>query len=141
MIDQYDDIINLPRHISKKRSPMPIEDRAAQFSPFAALTGHDSAVKETARTTDRKIELDIYMRDNLDYKLQILVAKINEEPRVSITYFEPDDKKVGGIYTTLTNTIKKIDIYNKTILMEGDIIIPIDEIINIEIIDIKDGGI
>lgn len=132
MTDKYDDIINLPRHVSKKRPPMPIKDRAAQFSPFAALTGHDAEVKETARITEKRVELDQYMKEKLNHKLQILVDKVKEEPKINITYFEPDDKKDGGAYITITGTVKKIDKYNKIILMKDYVSISLDEIIDIE---------
>ncbi|SHE60567.1 hypothetical protein SAMN02745784_01217 [Tissierella praeacuta DSM 18095] len=132
MIDKYDDIINLPRHVSKRRPPMPIEDRAAQFSPFAALTGHDAAVKETARITEKRVELDQYMKEELNHKLQILIEKIKENPKIKITYFEPDEKKDGGDYVTATGTFKKMDEYEKIIFMTDDIEVSIDEIIRIE---------
>ena len=83
MTDKYDDIINLPRHVSQKRLPMSIKDRAAQFSPFAALTGHDAEVKETARITEKRLELDQYMKEKLNHKLQILVDKVKEEPKIN----------------------------------------------------------
>lgn len=132
MTDKYDDIINLPRHVSQKRLPMSIKDRAAQFSPFAALTGHDAEVKETARITEKRVELDQYMKEKLNHKLQILMDKVKEETEINITYFEPDDKKDGGAYITITGRVKKIDEYEKMILMKDDILIPIDEIIRIE---------
>lgn len=132
MTDKYDDIINLPRHVSKKRPPMPVKDRAAQFSPFAALTGHDAEVKETARITEKRLELDQYMKEKLNHKLQILVDKVKEEPKINITYFEPDDKKDGGAYITITGRVKKIDEYERTILMKDGQVIPIDEIIRLE---------
>ncbi len=132
MTDKYGDIINLPRHISKKRPPMPIKNRAAQFSPFAALTGHDSAVRETARITEKRVELDHYMKKELNHKLQILMKKIKEEPEVKITYFLPDDKKDGGVYLTTTGRIKKIDEYKREILMKNGVLVPIDEIIKVE---------
>lgn len=132
MIDKYDDIINLPRHVSKKRVPMPIQERAAQFSPFAALTGHDAAVKETARITEKRIELDQYIKEELNHKLQILIEKIEENPKIKVTYFEPDDKKNGGVYITIIGRIKKIDEYGKIIFMTDDIEVHIDEIVRIE---------
>lgn len=132
MTKEYDDIINLPRHISKKRDPMPIIDRAAQFAPFAALTGHGAAVKETARETEDRIELDVYMKEALNHKLQILIDRLHEGPHINITYFKPDDKKDGGAYITTSGVIKKIDEYECTIFMNNGILIPIDEIIRID---------
>jgi len=132
MTDKYDDIINLPRHVSKKRPPMPIKDRAAQFSSFAALTGHDAEVKETARITEKRVELDQYMKEKLSHKIQILMDKVKEEPEVNMTYFEPDDKKDGGAYITITGRVKKIDEYERTIIMKDGGVIPMDEILNVE---------
>ncbi|WP_353095452.1 hypothetical protein [Tissierella praeacuta] len=132
MTKEYDDIINLPRHVSKKRDPMPIIDRAAQFSPFAALTGHDTAIKETARVTEDRIELDIYMKEVLNNKLQILIDQLHEHPYIGITYFQPDKKKDGGSYVTANGIVKRIDEYECIIFMTNGISIPIDEIIGIE---------
>lgn len=132
MTDKYEDIINLPRHISNKRSAMPIQDRAAQFSPFAALTGHDAAVKETARVTERRIDLDQYMKEDLNDKLQILIKRIKENPKIKIKYFQADKNKDGGTYIIVNNRVKKIDEYEKIIFMEDNTIIPIDNIVKIE---------
>lgn len=131
MKNKYDDIINLPRHVSKTRPRMKMIDRAAQFSPFAALTGHDAAVKETARLTDRRIELSEDMKITLNDRLQIIADRIKERPEVAITYFEPDAKKKGGAYITANGTIKKIDEHNRTVVMTDGTIVPIDEIISI----------
>ncbi|HZJ99834.1 MAG TPA: hypothetical protein VFC79_07495 [Tissierellaceae bacterium] len=128
----YDDIINLPRHVSKKRNCIPIIDRAAQFSPFVALTGYDTAIKETGRVTEDRIELDVYMKEALNNKLQILIDKLKEDPKIKITHFQPDEKKTGGAYTTVTGVVKKIDEYEKFIVLIDGISIPIDEIIDIE---------
>lgn len=132
MNKEYDDIINLPRHISKTRPKMSAIDRAAQFSPFAALTGHNAAIEETARLTEERVELDEYMKAALNNKLQIIGAKLKEKPEVSITYFIPDEMKEGGSYITVTARIKKIDEYEGLLIMTNDIEIPIDEIIKIE---------
>ena len=94
--NRYDDIISLPHHQSKTRPHMPLIDRAAQFSPFAALTGYDDAVKETARQTERKAELSEEMQACLQEKLQILQAQIPTKPEAILTYFEADEKKAGG---------------------------------------------
>lgn len=132
MTKKYDDIINLPRHVSKTRPQMPIIDRAAQFAPFAALTGHDAAVKETARLTEERVDLDEYMKEALNHKLLIIADQIKEHPEISITYFLADEKKDGGAYATSTGKVKKIDIYEGTLIMTDEIVIPIDEIISIE---------
>lgn len=130
--NKYDDIINLPHHTSPTRPRMSAIDRAAQFSPFAALTGYDAAVKETARLTDERIEIDEYMKEALDARIQIIAEHLSDKPEISITYFVPDDRKDGGAYITITGTVKKIDAYEQTIIMTDGTIIPVYEIIQIE---------
>ena len=132
MRNTYDDIIHLPHHVSTKHPHMALIDRAAQFSPFAALTGHDAAIKETARFTDEKVELDEYMKDILSDKLQIIAERLMDHPEIVITYFQPDEKKNGGAYVTATGTVKKIDEYDRIVVMTDKIEIPIDDIIGIE---------
>lgn len=132
MTKTYDDIINLPHHVSTTRPHMSAIDRAAQFSPFAALTGYDSAIKETARTTDERIQLDKYEIDALNDRLQIIADRIKEHPEVEITYFQPDAKKKGGAYVTAVSSAKKIDEYERVIVMTDGTAIPIDEIISID---------
>ena len=128
---KYDDIIYLPHHRSKKHAPMPLSDRAAQFSPFAALTGHDAAIKETARLTDKKIELDEYEVAVLDGILQTIREKLSENPEITVTYFEPDIKKDGGKYVTVTGNVKKMDEYTKCLIMNDGGRIRIEDIIEI----------
>jgi hypothetical protein len=128
----YDDIINLHRPISKTHPQMPISGRAAQFSPFAALTGHSVAIEETARLTDRRIELDEAVKLALNDKLQIIAERIREQPEIQITYFQPDEKKAGGAYITAVGTVKKMDEYQRVVRMSNGTVIPIDEIIRIE---------
>lgn len=128
---KYDDIINLPHHVSATRAKMPISDRAAQFSPFAALTGYDAAVKETARLTDERIELDESRKTILNEKLQIIMEQIQEHPEITVTYFLPDEKKAGGVYTNVTGCVKKIDEYERTVVMTEGTKIPIDQIYEI----------
>lgn len=132
MTEKYNDIIHLPHHVSKTRPPMKAIDRAAQFSPFAALTGHGAAVKETARLTDKRVELDEYMIDTLSHKLQIIEEVLKEGPEIEITYFQPDTKKKGGSYVTAIGTAKKIDQYKSLVIMTDKTVIPIDEIISID---------
>jgi len=132
MTREYDDIINLPHHVSATRPHMTAINRAAQFSPFAALTGYDAAIKETARLTDERVELDEYTKDILNDRLQIIADWIKEHPEIAITYFQPDAKKNGGAYVTATGTAKKIDIYERVVIMTDGMVIPIDEIISIE---------
>lgn len=132
MTNQYDDIINLPHHVSATRLHMPVLDRAAQFSPFAALTGYEAAVKETARLTDEQVELDEDSKAALEMKLQILSDELSNHPEVEITYFQSDAKKGGGAYINSIGTIKKIDEYERVLLMMDGTKIPIEAIIEIE---------
>lgn len=128
----YKDIINLPHHQSKTRKHMSMVDRAAQFSPFAALTGHSATIAETARLTDRQIELTEGDKAIINEKLQMLSDYLKSEPVVTITYFEPDDKKSGGSYETITGTIKRIDEVNKEIKFIDGSVILIERIYDIE---------
>ena len=131
-MDNYDDIINLERPISKRHGKMPIGDRAAQFAPFAALTGFGDVIKETARLTDKKIELDEEEKELLNQNLHFLKSTLNSMPRVTITYFEKDLLKEGGKYINLTGNLKKIDEYKKKIIMIDGTEIKIDNIIEIK---------
>lgn len=129
---QYDDIIDLPHHVSPTRPRMSIIDRAAQFSPFAALKGYDAAIKETGRLTDERIELSEESRADLDRKQQGLMDSLSANPEVSVTYFVPDERKSGGSYVTVTGRVKKVDGYQRLLILTGDTKIPLDEISNIE---------
>lgn len=129
---QYDDIINLPHHVSATRPRMSMIDRAAQFSPFAALTGYDAAIKETGRLTDQRIELSEDSRAVLDRKQQLLVDNLADRPEVSVTYFVPDERKAGGTYVTVTGRVKKIDDYQRLLLLTDGTKIPLDEILDME---------
>lgn len=131
MKETYDDIINLPHHVSTTHPHMTAVDRAAQFSPFAALTGYDSAIKETARLTDERIELDEYAKNTLSDRLQIIADRIKGYPEIEITYFQPDAKKTGGAYVTAVGSAKKIDEYERVVVMTDGVKIPIDEIFRI----------
>ena len=133
MTDNYNDIINLPHHVSKTRPQMSMLDRAAQFSPFAALTGYDAAIKETGRLTDEKIELGEEELSILNMKFQLLVDSLDEEPEVNITYFKPDDRKAGGAYLTASGTVKKIDDFERIIFMKNGTKIPMDDVLSIEL--------
>ena len=120
MSDDYKDIINLPHHVSSKRPQMPMLDRAAQFSPFAALTGYDDAIHETGRLTDEKIDLSEEEKEALDRKQQILMERLGDHPALTITYFVPDAKKSGGAYVTKSGNLKKIDEFERLMmLMDG----------------------
>ena len=106
-MNQYEDIINLPHHVSPTRPQMPMSDRAAQFAPFAALTGYDAAIKETGRLTDEKIELDEEALTALDMKYQFLMDALDDAPEVTITYFQPDERKAGGKYVSAVGAVRK----------------------------------
>ena len=128
MKNPYEDIINLPHHVSKTHPQMSMQDRAAQFSPFAALTGYDDAIDETARLTGRKIELGEEAREILDRKLQYLGSIISEQPEISVTYFVPDEKKDGGRYVTATGCLKRINEFERALLFTDGTRISLDEI-------------
>ncbi len=148
--DKYDDIIHLPHHVSRKHPQMPMADRAAQFSPFAALTGHGEAVKETARLTGARMELDEYEKEQLRGKLQQLAEclevwicagrPVEARPLVAVTYFVPDLRKEGGEYTTTRQPVKKMDLYLRQLVMADGTEIPVDEIIAVDSDFLADGN-
>lgn len=129
--NKYADIIEMPHHISEKHPHMSLYDRAAQFSPFAALTGHDAAIKETARLTSDRIELDESEKSLINEKLLQIQIRLNETvvqtaesiqntagmPTVELTYFQPDLLKEGGEYVSMQGLVKKIDIYRRVIIL------------------------
>ena len=129
---RYDDIIHLPRPVSKKRTPMSNFDRAAQFSPFAALTGYDAVIAETGRLTDAQIELDEDGKQLLDEKLQWIREHLLEGPEVKLTAFCPDSRKAGGAYEQITGTVKKIDLVTRCLVLTGGEVVPLDRIYGIE---------
>lgn len=129
-MENYDDIINLKRPVSK-HPKMSLYQRSAQFAPFAALTGYEGQVKETARLTDKKIELDEEVKVMLDMKIQVIQEMLSNNPELEITYFISDSKKEGGRYDTIIDSIKKIDNYKQQFIMKNGLIIDIKEIINI----------
>ena len=132
MNGKYDKIMGLPHHVSKTRPQMPMSDRAAQFAPFAALTGYDAAIKETGRLTDERIELDVEALSALDMKYQILMEALDEAPEVTITYFQPDERKAGGKYLTATGAVKKVDDFERQITMQDGTKIPMDDVLSID---------
>ncbi len=132
MSDEYKDIINLPHHVSSKRPQMPMLDRAAQFSPFASLTGYDDAIHETGRLTDEKIDLSEEDKKTLDRKQQILSEKLSDHPALTITYFVPDAKKSGGAYVTKDGNLKKIDEFERWMMLTDGTKIPLDDVSDIE---------
>lgn len=109
MVENYNDIINLPQHVSATHRAMSLHDRAAQFSPFAALTGYDAQIAETGRLTDEKAELDEDRQAKIDACLQILLDNAAERPEISVMYYLPDEKKSGGKYITVNGAFRRID--------------------------------
>ncbi len=128
---KYDDIINLPHYVSKKRAKMPLGDRAAQFAPFAALTGHNAAIRETARLTSEKIELDEGQKAILNEKLRQLIS-YEREVQVTITFFQPDKRKSGGKYLNKTGVIEKFDEYKRCIALKDGTEIPIEQVYELD---------
>lgn len=131
MTGPYDDILHLPHPTSKRHPRMPIVDRAAQFSPFAALTGHKAAIEETARVTDRRIELDEDAKEQLDQTLQLLLERIDEQPEITVTWFSPDKKKAGGQYHTATGKLKRIDTQESRLILTDGTQIPLEDLLRI----------
>lgn len=131
MTGPYDDILHLPHPTSKRHPRMPIADRAAQFSPFAALTGHGAAIEETTRVTDRRIELDEDAKEQLDQTLQLLLERIDEQPEITVTWFSPDKKKAGGQYHTATGKLKRIDSREGRLILTDGNQIPLEDLLEI----------
>ena len=138
MTGPYDDILHLPHPTSKRHPRMPIVDRAAQFSPFAALTGHGAAIEETARVTDRRIELDEDAKEQLDQTLQLLLERIDEQPEITVTWFSPDKKKAGGQYHTATGKLKRIDTQESRLILTDGTQIPLEDLLRIRIESFQD---
>lgn len=131
-MNKYDDIINLPHHVSKRHLRMPLRDRAAQFAPFAALTGHEAAINETVRQTDERISLGEDVIDEINKRLNIIAKNIDDHKAVSIVYFVPDKRKSGGTYEEHEGIVKQIDKYKKVLIMTDGLEIPIEQIIDIK---------
>lgn len=134
----YDDIISLPHPVSGSHPPMPVAERAAQFSPFAALTGFEDAIRETGRLTDSKVELDEDARELLDEKikrLRRLQAESGEMPWAAVTYFRPDEKKDGGAYVTVTGRVKRVDEYERVLVLQDGKRISLGDIVGMEEIE------
>lgn len=132
MKNDYSDILDHPHYVSKTRPQMSELERAAQFSPFAALTGYDAAISETGRLTDEKIELGEETKALLDMKQQYLLDMISDQPEITVTYFIPDTKKSGGAYVSVTGNLKRIDEYERLMLLTTGEKIPLDDIMDIE---------
>lgn len=126
----YDDIIHLPHHVSQNHPQMPLRERAAQFAPFAALTGYEAAVGETARQTTERRELDAQEAAELNRRLASLIARLPERPEVTIEYFVPDDRKAGGAYVTVTGRMRHISVAKMTLVMDGTEI-PMEDVVSV----------
>ena len=132
MTRKYDDILHLPHPTSQKHPRMPISDRAAIFSPFAALSGHAGAIAETACLTDQKMELDEDTKAELDRRQAILLEHIGKQPEVTVTWFQPDGRKEGGAYLTTTGRLKKLDESQRVLVLTDGTKIPLDDVAGIE---------
>lgn len=130
MNDPYEEILNLPHYVSERHRPMNREARAAQFMPFSALTGYEAAVKEAARNTEKRTELDEAEKERLDRTLQELEQQGTEE--VEVVYFLPDARKSGGEYIRARGRIKRFDRLNQMIFLDGGAGIPMEDILRIE---------
>ena len=128
----YEDIVNLPRPVSKKHPEPPLSERAARFAPFAAITGYEEMVLEEARVTEEKIELDECALTMIDKRLNILQNHLSQSPEITVTYFVPDKKKNGGAYRIITGVAKRIDPYKKLLIINGDEKIQIEDIYKLE---------
>lgn len=124
----YDNIIRLPHHVSQNHPQMPLRDRAAQFAPFAALTGYEAVVGETARLTASKRELDAQEAEELNRQLAVVIEHLSERPEVTVEYFVPDERKSGGAYVTVTGRVRHISVPEKTLAMEDGTVIGLEDI-------------
>ena len=128
----YDDIIDLPHPTSQRHPRMPIRNRAAIFSPFAALSGHRAAIAETARLTERRIELDEDTRAELDRSQAVLLEHMDEQPKISVTWFQPDERKDGGAYLTTTGRLKKLRELERILVLADGTEIPLEDVVALE---------
>lgn len=133
----YEDIVHLPHHVSKNHPPMSLIDRAAQFAPFAALTGHSAAVSEAARITDREADLSDTEIELLNRQHNILLEHLAEQPEVTFVYFVPDDKKSGGAYVTKTGRVKKIDSFRRMYILTDQTQIPMEHLFSMDVAILK----
>ena len=139
----YDDIIGLPHHVSDNHKKMPMSQRAAQFAPFAALSGYEDAIEEAARHTEARPVLSEDIKEIIEYKLRIISEYSEDEASADITYFVPDEKKDGGRYESASGKVKKIDKEGGCVIMENKVKIPIQDIIDIsgDLFDFLDIGL
>ena len=128
----YDDILSRPRPVSTSHAPMPRIDRAAQFAPFAALTGFEAAVREAARLTETRPELDESRKEQLNRRLQLLKIHREARPPVLVRYFKPDERKAGGACVTVSGPVKKVDDFTQRVTMADGTVIPMEDILNIK---------
>lgn len=128
----YDDIIHLPHPTSARHPRMPVQERAAIFSPFAALSGHGVAIAETARLTEQRIELDEDARAELDWRQAVLLKHMDAQPEITITWFQPDERKEGGAYLTLSGRLKKIKELERILLLADGTEIPLEDVVKME---------
>ena len=128
---EYDDIINLPHHVSKTHPQMPMMNRAAQFAPFSAVAGHEAAIREEGRITDGWMDIADSGNEELNLKMELLLSRLSEHPMVTIEYFLPDQQKSGGSYHTVSGTVRRIDEYERVIELMDRQKIPIDFIRNL----------
>ena len=132
MTHRYDDIINLPHHVSQKHAPMARADRAAQFAPFAALTGYDAAIRENARLTQERITPAEAELAALDRRFRLLLEHLGERPEVRLTRFRPDERKSGGVYETVSGIVKQIDLIARRIRLLDETDIPMDDVLTLD---------
>ena len=130
-MNEYEDIINLPHHVSTKHMHMSMIDRAAQFAPYAALTGYGDEVKERARLTDDWIDMDSDVKAYLDETLRSIISKIDSRPEITVTFFVKDDKKDGGKYTSMVGKLRRIDEVNGILIFENGKEIEISSILDL----------
>lgn len=130
--NRYEDILRLPRPVSQRHAPMPIQDRAAQFAPFAALTGYDAVIAESGRLTENRIELSEDGKAMLDEKLYKIRQHLDSQPKVRLVCFQADEWKEGGAYRVITGQVKKIDDYQKTLILTDGSVIPLDAIFDMD---------
>ena len=132
MTGKYDAILHLPHHVSKKHPPMPMSDRAAQFAPFAALTGYDAAIRENARLTQERIDPAEAELAALDRRFRLLQEHLEEQPEVRLTRFRPDERKSGGVYETVSGIVKQIDLIARRIRLLDGTDIPMDDVLTLD---------
>lgn len=135
LCEDYEDIIHLPHHISLRHPPMSALNRAAQFSPFAALNGYEDAIRETGRLTQERVELTQERREELDRTLAALLRQIGSYPEIRVTWFVPDERKAGGSYVTAEGRLKKVDGWTRELVLTDGQRIDMDEVFALECID------